>query len=76
MKLSKSRSDFFFYATAAARTSLAAKWRQQLVPTIAEWLDKLRNYVLVSELSRKLDESGNDGDQEIWDTFHQYLTIF
>ena len=38
----------FFYVTTAARLLLASKWRQQTIPGIEDWLDKMRNYAIIS----------------------------
>ena len=45
------------------------------MPSIEEWLDKMRNYAMISTLSRQIDLNTNEDYQESWDAFFQYLSI-
>ena len=73
LNLLSSMKDFSFCAKTAARLSLASKWRQQIVPKIEDWLDKMRKYASILMLSRHLDPNDNEESQDSWDMFYQYL---
>ena len=73
--ISKAKKDFFFYATASARISLAAKWRQDSPPSTDEWLNRFKSYAVTSSLSKQLSGRENEEDQECWDILSRYSIV-
>ena len=63
----------FMYATTAARTIYAQKWKQEEVPTKEEWLMKMMDYAEMARLTVKLREQEEKKFFEDWKCFVEYL---
>lgn len=65
--------NLFMYATAAARTLLAQRWKVQDIPTIQEWQAKLTEYAELAKLSGRIRDQGDQRYQNNWSKFIEYL---
>ena len=71
--ISRQLWDFFFYATMSARHLLASKWKQQEIPEVEDWIDKLRAYAATARLTNFLTQRPSEDFASSWDPFLNYL---
>lgn len=69
------RKDFklFQYAITAARTLTAQRWKQEQVPTLDEWRNKLIDYAELDKLTGKIRLQRDHKFLEDWGKFREYL---